>query len=367
MALADAFFGLRDRLIASPGFQRFAAAFPLTRPMARREASALFDLVAGFVYSQTLAAAVRLRLFELLRDGPLSLSDIVAATDLPRDGADRLMKAGVALRLFARRGEDRYGLGMLGAAMLGNPGVGAMVEHHALLYDDLRDPVALLRHGGETELSRYWAYARSKDPSELTRAEVDSYSALMAASQTLVRDEILDAYPLSKHRVLLDLGGGDGAFVTAAAQRNPNLEAMLFDLPAVAERAGERFAREGIAARARAFGGDFKADAAPRGADVVSLIRVLYDHDDESALRILRTARAALPPGGTLLIGEPMADLPGAERVGHAYFGLYLLAMRGGRPRSPADFRPLLREAGFATMRALPTRRPLLAGVLVAA
>jgi demethylspheroidene O-methyltransferase len=366
MAFADPFFRLRDRLIASETFQRFAAAFPLTRPMARREASALFDLCAGFVYSQVLAAAVRLDLFEKLRRGPLPLESIMTATDLPREGADRLMKAGTALRLFADRGKDRYGLGMLGAAMLGNPGVSAMVEHHALLYADLADPLAVLR-GDETSLSRYWAYARATDPADLSRAEVDSYSALMAASQALVRDEILDAYPLSRHRVLLDLGGGDGAFVAAAAKRNPRLRSMLMDLPAVAERADERFAREGVARRAKAYGGNFKTDSAPRGADVISLVRVLYDHPDDDAVRILKTARAALPPGGTLLIGEPMAGLPGAERVGHAYFGLYLLAMHGGRPRSPSDFKPLLEEAGFRTMRTVRTRRPMLTGVVVAA
>jgi demethylspheroidene O-methyltransferase len=58
---------LRNRLLASPGFQRWAAAFPLTRPVARRHTRELFDLVAGFVYSQVLAACVALDLFEDLR------------------------------------------------------------------------------------------------------------------------------------------------------------------------------------------------------------------------------------------------------------------------------------------------------------
>ena len=45
-------------------FQRFAASFALTRPIARRRAGALFDLCAGFVYSQILFACVRLKLFD---------------------------------------------------------------------------------------------------------------------------------------------------------------------------------------------------------------------------------------------------------------------------------------------------------------
>ena len=57
----------------------------------------------------------------------------------------------------------------------------------------------------------------------------------MTASQPLVADEILDAYPLSRHRCLLDVGGGEGAFVTRAAERTPALRCILFDLPAVAD------------------------------------------------------------------------------------------------------------------------------------
>ena len=63
----------RDRLLASPLFQRRAAAFALTRPVARRHARELFDLVAGFAYSQVLLACVQLRLFDVLAEGPQPL------------------------------------------------------------------------------------------------------------------------------------------------------------------------------------------------------------------------------------------------------------------------------------------------------
>jgi demethylspheroidene O-methyltransferase len=55
-----------------------------------------------------------------------------------------------------------------------------------------------------------------------------------------------------------------------------------------------------------------------------------------------------------------MADAPGAEPMGDAYFGFYLLAMGSGRPRSSKEIRDMLREAGFAEVQALRTPRPLL-------
>ncbi len=63
--------------------------------------------------------------------------------------------------------------------------------------------------------------------------------------------------------------------------------------------------------------------------------------------RSLRNVRAALPAGGTLLLAEPMSDTSGAEAMADAYFGLYLLAMGSGQPRSAQTLRRMLQEAGF--------------------
>jgi demethylspheroidene O-methyltransferase len=187
----------------------------------------------------------------------------------------------------------------------------------------------------------------------------------MSQSQALVAEDVLDAFSARGRRAWLDVGGGEGAFLTAVAKRRGTLDLMLFDLPPVAARATAALDRRGLA-RVRVFGGDFLVDPLPQGADVVSLIRVLHDHDDDSALILLRRAHAALPHGGILLIAEPMASTPGAEPVGDAYFGFYLLAMGRGRPRSAAEIAALAQQAGFSAARPLRTRRPLLASAVVA-
>lgn len=367
LSLLDRLLAVRDRLLASNAFRRWAAAFPLTRPIARRRATALFDLGAGFVYAQVLAACVRLQVFDRLFEGPATAVELAPRLGLTAAAAERLLAAAVPLRLVSRRSGGRYGLGPLGAAVVDNPGVAAMIEHHALLYADLADPVALLRgEVGETELMRYWAYARSQRPSDLNPDKVARYSALMAASQPMVAAEILAAYPLARHRCLLDVGGGEGAFLVEVAAAAPELHLMLFDLPPVAERARVRFAARGLAGRAQAFGGSFFADELPNGADIVSLVRVIHDHDDAAAMAILRAARRALPDGGTLLLAEPMADTPGARSMGDAYFGFYLLAMGSGRPRTVQELGRMLAEAGFASSHQLATRTPMLTRVLVA-
>lgn len=97
--------GWRNRLLASPRFQRFAARFPLTRPIARRRARGLFDLVAGFTYSQILAACIATGLFDVLADEPLDRATIAARIDLPVDSTERLLRGAAALGLVERLGD----------------------------------------------------------------------------------------------------------------------------------------------------------------------------------------------------------------------------------------------------------------------
>jgi demethylspheroidene O-methyltransferase len=202
---------------------------------------------------------------------------------------------------------------------------------------------------------------------DATAEQTAAYTALMAASQSFVAEEVLAAYPrLDRHQCLLDVGGGDGTLLAAVAQQAPGLRLVLFDLPSVAERARSRFAAAGLSRRARAVGGDFLSDPLPEGADIVSLVRVVHDHDDASALAILRAARRVLPDDGTLLLAEPMSGTRGAEPIGDAYFGFYLLAMGSGRPRTPDELGSLLRAAGFGRIRLVKTRTPLLVRVVLA-
>lgn len=345
------------RAQAGAGFRRWATGFPLTRPVARRRAASLFDLCAGFVYSQVLLAVVQLRLVDRLRDGPLTAAAL--QLDLPPASAQRLLAAAAALRLLAARGtapcgQPLYGLGPLGAALVDNPGVAAMVEHHAALYEDLRDPLALLRGQGPGALAACWPY-RDAHPAAAAR-----WSALMAASQSMVADQVLHAYRFTRHRAVLDVGGGTGAFLRALGARAPHLRRILFDLPPVATLA--RDSLPGVTV----VPGSFLHDALPRGADLVTLIRVLHDHDDAEAAILLRACHAALPPGGRILIGEPMAGTPGAEASGDGYFGLYLLAMGQGRPRTPRQIKAMLRAAGFVRPRLRRTHTPLVARVITA-
>ncbi|MEM8578837.1 MAG: methyltransferase, partial [Pseudomonadota bacterium] len=148
----------------------------------------------------------------------------------------------------------------------------------------------------------------------------------------------------------LDIGGGTGAFLRAVGAAHPAIDLHLFDLPAVVPDAGAAFAQAGIAAQVHA--GSFRDDPLPAvGADAISLIRVLYDHSDDTVTALLAKVFAALPPGGRLIVSEPMAGGARPERAGDVYFAFYTMAMQTGRARSAARIGEMCRAAGFTDIR----------------
>lgn len=365
-SLRDRWRAWRNRRLSDPDFQKKAIANPLLRPFAKIGVRRSFDLVAGFVYSQTLAAVIELDLLQSLKS-PQDEAALAEATGLDAAALARLMKAAAAVGLVERFDDGRWGLGADGAALAGSPGALAMIRHHGAFYRDLADPVALLRgEGGETELARFWRYAREADGRAIKAEEVADYSRLMAESQSLLADEILAAYPMDGCKRILDVGGGGGVFLTAVAARHPAPELTLFDLPGVADYARGEIERRGLSKRIAVEAGDFMHDPLPAGRDLITLVRILHDHDDDKALALLKACRAALADGGALLIAEPMSGRRDAARVADAYFGFYLLAMGSGRARTPDEISALLEQAGFRIVTPLTTRNPLMVQAIAA-
>ncbi|SIT73198.1 demethylspheroidene O-methyltransferase [Ectothiorhodosinus mongolicus] len=358
----------RNQILGSPDFQRWAAAFPLTRPIAQRRARRVFDLVAGFVYAQILQACVQTQLLEHLKaEGPKTLEQLLPLLAMPEAEARLLVKAAVSLGLVDEDGRGCYMLGPQGAEMLANPGIAAMVRHHQMLYADLLDPLKLLRgEAPQTQLNRYWAYATGGGEGVTKPEAVREYTELMSVSQERVAEEILDAFKPEGVSCWMDLGGGNATFLSAVARRHSQLSLRLFDLPPVAEAARERLQHLGLADRIQTYGGNFFTDTLPEGADLISLVRVVHDHNDEDIRQLLARVRQVLPEQGALLLAEPMSGTSGAEPIGDAYFGFYLYAMGRGRPRTADELRAMLSEAGFSRIQLLPNRTPLLTRVMIA-
>ena len=310
----------------------------------------LFDLLAGFSYSQVLYACVSLRVLEHVGEGGISPAELAGKVGLSEPMALTLIRAAIALDIL---GWDKGNViwGPHGAAMMAQPWIMRFVEHHRFFYRDLEDPVGMLQGKSAADgLKSYWTYDEGS-------ADKKTYSDLMAASQAAVSQQILSAYDFSKHQNILDVGGGTGAFLRAVGDRYPQINLNLFDLEEVVKLAPGN-------PQLRAHVGDFRSGPLPQGMDLITLIRVVHDHDDDVVLAILRNIRAASSGHTRLLIAEPLAGVAATAKATDAYFNLYFAAMGQGRTRSAAEIAGIAAEAGFGQLKVWPTNMPLICGLL---
>ena len=350
---------LRNRLLADSKFQRWAARTPLVRRIASKKALELHHLTAGFVYTQTLTAVVQSNLLAVLQGRIESTKSVAAMCGLTAPAAHTLLTAAQALKLTEEVSQGYWMVGELGASVLGNPGVADMVRHHAVLYRDLADPLALLKHRESTGLRDYWSYVPGGNHPDEGHRE---YSQLMSSSLALISDHILDSVSLQDYQSLIDVAGGTGHFARVVTRRHPHISASVLDLPEVVSEAKNQFPNSEI----RFVATDMFRSPLPQDVELFSLIRVLHDHDDEPVASLLSRLCRALKPGGHLLIAEPMAGTQGAESIGDTYFSFYLWAMGSGRPRTAEELGAMCLAAGFSAVREFKTPIPALTRVLIA-
>ena len=366
-SLLDRVRSRRNHYVADPGFRAWAATSPLTRWVARRQARKLFDLAAGFVYSQVLAACVELRLFDRLRDGPADRADLAASTGVPGETLRSLLDAAVALDLLraragrplrtrlARRGDDRQP----GGDGDGRAPRGALPRSRG----SGRAPAFAARIGRPRRLLALRRRERSgRDPGRESQC-LHTPDGLLAAARHRGRAGCPGDRPVpppdGPRRRGRDLrAGGRAALARARGDgRRPargggaGASALRGGRP---RRAGPRD-RRGLPPRSAA------GRRRPRDAGA----RAARPRRRRRPRACSRTCTRRWPRGRPSRWPSPWPATPGAEPVG-AYFALYLLAMGRGRPRSAAEIVRLLGEAGFRDARAVGTRMPLQTGLVLA-
>jgi demethylspheroidene O-methyltransferase len=180
----DGFYKKVDDWMTRPELYRKSISNPVTRWFTKRRTQQIFDLMSGFVHSQVLLACVKLNIFIIVKQSPATLDELSSRCRVPAPVLQRLLLSAVALRLLEHRGNQRFGLGALGAPLAAHEGIRAMVEHNNLLYQDMAEPLEFLRDAWHGDMAAYWTYAHSDATAKNSKrdaAKIGRYSALMAA------------------------------------------------------------------------------------------------------------------------------------------------------------------------------------------
>jgi len=317
---------------------------------------AVMELGFGGWLTQALSAAVRLGIADALADGPLTADQVAHRVGTDPRATYRLMRALASQSVLKLRRDGRFALTRTGRALvsdnpvsvapmiafIGNP---AHREHWSNLDHSVRT--------GETAVGKvrgmsFFEYLDT-DP-ELAQVFND---AMTGASEVAIESAV-PAYDFSTSKLIVDVGGGHGALLAAVLRQTPEARGVLFDLPQVV--AGATVAGE-VAARCDVQGGSF-FESVPTGGDTYLLKTVIHDWDDEKSLQILRNVRAAIAPGGKVLLFEMVLPEGAPAHLG-LVLDLEMLVAAGGYERTRREYAELLSQAGFELQRVIPTTSPL--------
>jgi hypothetical protein len=310
-------------------------------------------LMDGYLSTQMLYVAARLGLVDVLIDGPRTCTDLAAAAGAEPALLHRLLRGLVMEGLLSEQPGGRFALTDAGRLLRADGPEsmrGAVLARGGLYYRAAAGLLDTIRGAGPAFRQAYGVDLFEHLDSSPEDAAIFQLSMLARARQEAAM--LATTYDFTPFHHVVDIGGGEGATLTAILKAWPGVRGTLFDRPDVAANARARLAAAGLTERAAVIGGDFFGSV-PSGGDVYVLSRVLHDWDDEQAVRILNACRDAMPASSRLLIvdailGESVHDQPAAVRM-----DLHMLTLATGRERTAAEFETLLHAARLRIVRIL--------------
>lgn len=311
----------------------------------------LWSLVNAGVAARCLQIAAALGVADLLDAEPVPAATLAAACEAHPGSLDRVLRLLAAQGVFVATTAGFLHSPISELLRTDHPrsmrafaqmmGLSVMQEAFAALELAVRTGAPAIEHVTDGGL---WPYL------EQHPHEQQVFGMAMTSKAAGDVAAILTAYDFSSASRIVDVGGGRGHLLQAILEATPAASGVLFDLPDVAAQGVEH-------PRLTRHGGDFFVDALPPG-DCYVLMEVVHDWPDEEAVAILSAIARAMTPSAAVLIIENVLDDASPDARGHI-LDVIMLAVTGGRERTPADLERLLRRAGLATRRVIETDGPL--------
>jgi SAM-dependent methyltransferase len=318
----------------------------------------LLKLSGSYWSTCTLHAGVRLDLFTPLVKRARSVGELAAERGIDARGLAMLLDALAALGLLTKA-DDCYCATPFAATFLDRsaPGyLGHIILHHQHLVESWSHLDQAVREGRPV---------RHRVSHEPAADERESFLLGMFNLAMLNAPKVASAIDLAGRQRLLDLGGGPGTYAIHFCQQNPELSALIFDLPTTRPFAEQILQRFDMSARITFVAGDFLVDPLPGTFDVAWLSQVLHGEGPEGCAQMLKKAVTALETGGLLLVQEFILD---ADRAAPLFPALFSLNMLLGTPNGQAYSEPelvaLMHQAGLARIERLALELPNGVGIL---
>jgi acetylserotonin N-methyltransferase len=317
----------------------------------------MWDLWLSSLHQPAIAAAVGAGIFDALADAPATIPELAS-----RLGHDERATR-VLVRLLAALGVLRLRLGQFhvsddaraflvrSSARCWEPMMSVAVSawHRDTLLaklklqgsDRVAGPEGTPLISGEGRSADQWAAG------SVTPDQAREIAARMHAHSSVASAGVAHRYDFRGVHRVLDVGGGSGCFMVAAAQAHPHLRCTVLELPAMCEVAQQYIAAGGVTDRVDTRAVDMFRESWPTGYDAIFFSNVWHDWNERTCQWLAARAFAALPSGGRILLHEMLLDDDGLGPVTAASFSLLMLLATQGQQFTPGELQAILEQAGF--------------------
>ena len=318
----------------------------------------MMQMITGFWTSCCVYAAAKLDLADHLKTGPKTANQLAETTHCDAASLYRVLRALSAAGVFTENNKQEFETTALGAT-LQSDSPGSMKAMAIAQLGDHFNAWGNLTYSIKTgnisfdniEGMSIWKYYETH-PDE----GINFMKAMSGVTNAVVMN-VLPFYDFSNFKTIVDVGGGNGALLTAVLNAAPAAKGIVFDEEYVVEETRKALLAKSLESRCTVQGGSF-FEGIPGGADAYLMKMILHDWNDEQSLQILKNCSKAMNPDSKLLVIEAVIPKGNDPHPGK-FMDINMLAMTGGRERTEEEFSELFAKAGLKLSKIISTHSPM--------
>ena len=325
----------------------------------------MWDLWLSGLHQPAIVAADEAGIFTALAESPATIPELATRLDFDERATSVLVRLLAALRLLTSR-LGRYQLSSEARIYLvkSSPSywvpmlsVSVSEWHRDRLLAKLRqrDSDQIVGPEGTPVVSTEGRAADDWAAGRVSRERARGVAARMHAHSVAAAAGVAQQYDFSGVHRVLDVGGGSGCFMVAAAQAHPHLRCTVMELPAMCDVAGGYIQAGGVAGRVDTCAVDMFRQPWPAGYDALFFSNVRHDWNVRTCQWLAARAFEVIAPGGRIMLHEMLLDDDGAGPVTAASFSLLMLLATQGQQFTAGELTAILEGAGFVGVNTTPT------------
>jgi len=297
------------------------------------------NIAYSFQQSRILLTAVELKIFTVIDKHLLTSKEVALKLNTDEKATDRLMNALCAMGLLKKIHGKFYNSESASQFLVeGKPEFMGGLFHTNELWKTWSTLTEAVKKGTSV-------YKRNLENSQWTNSFIAAmhYRALKEAKVVSYMIELKNV------KRMLDVGGGSGAFAMKFVESNPDMKAVIFDLPEVIPLT-RKYVEEFLYKNNISFiEGNYLTDEIGDDYDLIFLSAIVHSNSFDENKLLIKKCFDALNKNGQIIIKDWIMDEDRTKPTGGALFAINMLVgTKNGDTYTESEMRDWLNNAGIS-------------------